>query len=95
MPHGQIDSRVTGSMTENVAPRSGLFAANILPPWRSMMERQIERPIPSPSGLLVMKGSKIDSSLSAANDFASALGDCGDVSHRAEVAALIRASGLR
>ena len=48
-----------------------------------MMERQIERPSPSPSGLLVMKGSKIDSSLSAANDFASALGDCGDVSHRA------------
>ena len=29
-----------------------------------MMERQIERPIPSPSGLLVMKGSKMASSLS-------------------------------
>ena len=61
-----LHSRVTGSVIENVAPRSGLFAADILPPWRSMMERQIERPIPSPSGLLVTKGSKIDSSLSAA-----------------------------
>ena len=66
MPRGQIHSRVTGSVIENFAPRSGLFAADILPPWRSMMERQIERPIPSPSGLLVMKGSKIDSSFSAA-----------------------------
>ena len=55
-----------GSVIENVAPRSGLFAADMLPPWRSMMERQIERPMPSPSGLLVTKGSKIDSSLSAA-----------------------------
>ena len=63
---GHLHSRVTGSVIENFAPRSGLFAADILPPWRSMMERQIERPIPSPSGLLVMKGSKIDSSFSAA-----------------------------
>jgi len=51
---------------ENFAPRSGLFAADIFPPCRSMMERQIDRPIPSASGLLVMKGSKIDSSFSAA-----------------------------
>ena len=57
---------MAGSVIENFAPRSGLFAADILPPWRSMMERQIERPIPSPSGLLVMKGSKIDSSFSGA-----------------------------
>jgi len=59
-------ARATGSVTENVAPRSGLLAADIVPPWRSMMERQIDRPNPSPSGLLVVKGSKIDSSFSAA-----------------------------
>ena len=53
-------------MIENVAPRSGLFAADILPPCRSMMERQIERPSPSPSGVLVINGSKTDSSFSAA-----------------------------
>ena len=53
-------------MIENVAPRSGLFFAQIFPPWRSMMERQIERPIPRPSDLVVMNGSKIDSSLSGA-----------------------------
>jgi len=57
---------MAGSVIENLAPRSGLFVADIVPPWRSMMERQIDRPIPNPSGLLVMKGSKIDSSLSAA-----------------------------
>jgi hypothetical protein len=50
---GEIHSGVIGSVIENVAPRSGLFAAEILPPWRSMIERQIERPIPNPSGLLV------------------------------------------
>jgi hypothetical protein len=42
-----VHGRVTGNVIENVAPRAGLFAAAILPPWRSMMERQIERPIPS------------------------------------------------
>ena len=40
-PHRQTHSRVTGSVIENFAPPSGLFAADILPPWRSMMERQI------------------------------------------------------
>jgi hypothetical protein len=66
VPRGRTHSPAAGSVIENVAPRSELFAADIVPPWRSMMERQIERPIPSPSGLLVMKGSKIASSCSAA-----------------------------
>jgi hypothetical protein len=65
VPHGQIHARVTGRVIENFAPPLGLFAADILPPWRSIKERQIERPIPSPSGLLVMNGSKIDSRLMA------------------------------
>jgi hypothetical protein len=38
MPHGHIHSWATGSVIENFAPRSGLFAADILPPWRSMMD---------------------------------------------------------
>jgi hypothetical protein len=29
---GQFHPRVSGSVIENVAPRSGLFAAHILPP---------------------------------------------------------------
>src|SRR5688572_8933427 len=62
----QNHSDAAGNVIENVAPRSGLLTATIFPPWRSMMERQIDRPIPSPSGLLVTNGSKIDSSLSGA-----------------------------
>ena len=42
-------------MIENIAPRSGLFAAVIVPRCRSMMERQTASPIPSPSGLVVTK----------------------------------------
>ena len=43
---GRIHSRVTGSVIENVAPRSGLLAAQTLPPWRSTMVRLIDRPDP-------------------------------------------------
>ena len=64
-PSRQIHSRATGSVIENVAPPPALFAADIVPPWRLMMERQSERPMPSPSGLLVTKGSKIASSFSS------------------------------
>ena len=32
VPHGRIHSRLTGSVIENVAPQSGLFAAHMLPP---------------------------------------------------------------
>ena len=43
---GASAASYTGSVIENVAPRSGLFAAQILPPWRSTMVRQIEAPSP-------------------------------------------------
>ena len=55
-----------GSVIENVAPRSGLLAAQTLPLWRSTMVRLIASPIPRPSRLFVTKGSKMDSSFSGA-----------------------------
>ena len=63
--HGQIHSGVTGSVIENVAPRSGLFAAHIFAAVAFDDGATDRKAHPSPSGLLVMKGSKIDSSLSA------------------------------
>jgi hypothetical protein len=36
------------------------------PPWASMMERHIERPIPTPAGFVVTKDSKMRSRSSAA-----------------------------
>src|SRR6185295_6793818 len=38
----------TGRTTLNVTPFSALFATEILPPWTSTIERQMDRPIPRP-----------------------------------------------
>ena len=42
-----------GRVKENVAPRSGLFSAQIRPPCASTMERLIGNPIPIPVGFVV------------------------------------------
>jgi hypothetical protein len=42
-----------GKCTWNVVPRPALGVALRRPPWSSMMERLMARPIPMPSGLLV------------------------------------------
>jgi hypothetical protein len=39
----------------NVAPAFALRVAHIRPPWASMIEREIDSPIPMPSGLVVKK----------------------------------------
>src|SRR3954470_16869733 len=52
----------SGSETTKVAPRSGLFSADIRPPWATTIDRQMERPSPRPSRLVVTNGSKIDDS---------------------------------
>jgi len=44
-----------GSVNENVAPRSGLFSAQIRPPCASTMERLIGSPIPIPLALVVVE----------------------------------------
>ena len=46
-------SRTWGSVNENVAPGPALDDAHIRPPCASMMERQIDNPMPIPFGLVV------------------------------------------
>ena len=42
-----------GRVKLNVAPRTGLFVAEIVPPCARTIERAIERPMPMPAGLVV------------------------------------------
>lgn len=42
-----------GSVNENVAPPPGLLLAQMQPPWASIVERQIARPMPVPSAFVV------------------------------------------
>ncbi len=42
-----------GSVKRNVAPPSGRFSAHILPPYASMIAREIDKPSPVPCGLVV------------------------------------------
>jgi hypothetical protein len=48
-------SRTCGSVNANVAPGPALDDAHIRPPCASMIERQIDNPIPIPLGLVVKK----------------------------------------
>jgi hypothetical protein len=48
-----------GSPNEKTIPRGEFGAAEIRPPWDSMIDRLIARPIPIPCGLVEKKGSKI------------------------------------
>src|SRR5204862_1099640 len=41
-----------GKRKEKSAPPSGAFSALIFPPWVSMMERTMVRPMPMPAGLV-------------------------------------------
>src|SRR5262249_33295614 len=44
---------IPGKAKWNVAPCSGFAVAHSRPPCRSMIERLIDKPMPSPSGLVV------------------------------------------
>jgi hypothetical protein len=44
--------RAAGSSTLKTAPYGELDAAEILPPWDSAIDRQIDRPIPVPSAFV-------------------------------------------
>jgi hypothetical protein len=48
-----------GRRTRKMAPSSAAFSAEIRPPWASMIERLIARPMPSPSAFVVKKGSNL------------------------------------
>jgi len=50
-----VFSRAGGTVNANVAPGPALGDAQIRPPCASMMERQIDNPIPIPLGLVVKK----------------------------------------
>ena len=41
-----------------VAPKTGLFFPKSCPPWASTIEREMDRPIPIPSFLVVTNASK-------------------------------------
>jgi hypothetical protein len=45
-----------GRDTQNVAPRPGLLNAQRLPPWASIIERQIDKPSPNPRDFVVKNG---------------------------------------
>src|ERR1043165_6584270 len=48
-----------GNSNRNRAPPPAACSTQILPPWFSIMERQIERPMPMPPDLVVNSGSKM------------------------------------
>src|SRR5215471_6645201 len=48
-----------GSLKKNIEPCPTLDIAHMRPSWPSMIDRQIERPIPSPFRLVVKSGSKM------------------------------------
>jgi hypothetical protein len=50
-PHALPDW--TGTVNRKMAPRGSLVFAHSRPPCASMIERQMERPSPKPSGLVV------------------------------------------
>ena len=53
-----------------MAPGPALAEAQIRPPWASMMERQIERPMPMPFALVVKKELNNWRTLAMSTDFA-------------------------
>ena len=54
--HGESLAEI-GSVKLNVVPRGLLFVAQSRPLWASTIQRQIARPIPMPSSLVVKNGS--------------------------------------
>src|SRR3954467_7044762 len=50
-------SAFTGSVNSNVAPKGTFGVTHSRPPWASMIERQIESPIPMPLDFVVKKAS--------------------------------------
>jgi hypothetical protein len=48
-----------GMVKRSAVPCGARGATHSCPPWASMIDRQIESPIPRPSGFVVKKGSKM------------------------------------
>jgi hypothetical protein len=42
-----------GKVNRNTAPRDAFMSAHSRPPWASMIERQIDSPIPTPLDFVV------------------------------------------